>query len=156
MLNLFHQRSQEVLVKPVVSIQLPQRDMRSFADCSQGVDRWAKSMIAATTSQREELLRDKALANISERRRLVYDRPHHEWGVYELCKAVYELSEIDQVDFNGVSKEEKIVFIRQLVPCVTSSALQYGVEEYHDSRAFPRWPMDYTKDHSTRVIEGNL
>ncbi|MDN4069244.1 hypothetical protein QYF50_15435 [Paenibacillus vini] len=71
---------------------------------------------------------------VQERRYLAQRNPLNEMNIYELCKAVSKLSEIDGVDFVGSSIGEKIRFIRQLAPNTSSQALVYGVEEYHDSQ----------------------
>lgn len=148
MFDSFHIDSQKVMNTVPVRAKEPERRMVHISGM---IGEFNQFQNMAETQKRLYWLNI-----IQERRLLIQQSPHNEWSVYELCKAVNELAEIDQVDFNGSSIGEKIVFIRQLVPCVTSSALRYGVEEYHDSRAFPGWATDYTEDDSTRVIEGQL
>ncbi|WP_143014343.1 MULTISPECIES: hypothetical protein [unclassified Paenibacillus] len=92
------------------------------------IDSWYESL-----RQGEKGARERALLAVSHRRLLVSEFPGNQWHVYELCKAVYELAEIDRVDFNGASLAEKRSFISSLIPKVEDAALREGVHEYHIS-----------------------
>ncbi|PNQ78893.1 hypothetical protein [Paenibacillus sp. F4] len=145
MLNLFHPISQKSLTGTVHQHRRLESSLIPMGDVLGEVGTQAGELRVATTSQGQDHRRGKALKHIETRRRLVYNRPDNEWGVYELCKAVYELAEIDQVDFNGADLIEKMMLLRKLVPFVSSSALQIGVTEYHDSRNRQGWGMDFLK-----------
>lgn len=145
MLNLFHPISQKSLTGTVYQHRRLESSLIPVGDVLGEVGTQAGELRVATTSQGQDHRRGKALKHIETRRRLVYNRPDNEWGIYELCKAVYELAEIDQVDFNGADLIDKMLLLRKLAPFVSSSALQTGVSEYHNSRNRQGWGMDYLK-----------
>lgn len=145
MYKSFHVESQQAFSTLPKRIREPESRMTAFSEVAGEFNQFLKM----TKAQRRLFW----LNIIQERRFRICQNPHHEWGVYELCKAVYELAEIDHVDFNGASVEEKIVFIRQLVPYVSSNALSYGVEEYHDSRARQGWTMNYLNEADVQPAE---
>lgn len=89
------------------------------------------------------------LNNIQQRRQLVWKSPINEWGVYELCKSVYELAEIDHVDFNGADYLDKMKLIRSIIPFASPEALIDGVMEYHESRMRQNWGMSYLMESVT-------
>jgi hypothetical protein len=78
-------------------------------------------------------LRLHLLKDIHSARKKVAANLDNPWLIYELCKKIYELAEIDRVDFNGATMSEKIKLIRFIVPFARLETLWEGVGEYHDS-----------------------
>jgi hypothetical protein len=125
MITKFHKDSQTEMLKPISDVRLHRRH-EGMEPISNVIDHMRKR---SGTEHRSGVL-----AMINERRRIIYESPNNEWGVYELCKLVYELACIDNVDFNGNTYGEKCSFIRQLVPFANIKAVTAGVIEYHESR----------------------
>lgn len=148
MFSSFHAESQKVMSTAPVIVREPESSIVHISDMAGEFLQFFMMNL--------EQKRRYWLNIVQERRQRVNQEPCHEWGVYELCKAVYELAEIDHVDFNGASISEKMSFIRRLVPMVSSDALRYGVEEYHDSRARQGWTMSFLKSEGTEFIEGHV
>jgi hypothetical protein len=88
-------------------------------------------------------LRVEILNNIKTSQNLIKEDPENLWRVYSLCKQVYELAELDRVDFNGASYIEKLNLIRQIAPFADPEALSEGVAEYHESRVRENWKMRF-------------
>jgi len=146
MLSKFHIDSQNALIKPAGEIKLSKgRGMVSAGDL-------AREYIEILR-QGNEKARQSAIEGVNMRRRLIYERPSNEWGVYELCKEVYLLAEIDRVDFNGASYETKCSFIKMLVPFASPEAISDGVAEYHESRLREGWEMQWMIDDERKFKE---
>ncbi|SDJ76903.1 hypothetical protein [Paenibacillus naphthalenovorans] len=127
MIAQFHEDSQCELIKPVESIDLLKRSQP--LPSLKAIDAWFKSL-----REGEKGARERALMQIGYRRLMCHDQPENVWQVYELCKAVYELAEIDRVDFNGAYLDQKCRFIRDLIPFANLDIVNEGVLEYHESR----------------------
>ncbi|MEK5415862.1 hypothetical protein [Paenibacillus sp. FSL L8-0708] len=142
MLKLFHPVSQGVFLQAV-----PVRDPRKQADNESTT---LRSMREAAAELEQHIRMDSdqkrlyALARVQERRYLIRKYSSNEWGVYELCKAVYEVAELDRVDFNRAEFPKLFEFIRALVPQADNSTVLAGVLEYYESRK--RWPMAYLQE----------
>lgn len=70
---------------------------------------------------------------VQERRYLVSQQPRNHWFIYELCKVLNEVAEIDHVDFKAAGYAEKLNLIWYIVPFASHEALSEGVTEYHDT-----------------------
>jgi hypothetical protein len=137
MINKFHELSRATLQLPpkyvrkdqgMVSVRTVVKELRYYARKS------------------EEEQRSEWLERIHRSRQMIMDRPNNEWLVYELCKDIYELAEIDRVDFNGASLKDKKELIRIIVRYATIRALNEGVAEYHESRIRNNWKMNYLSE----------
>ncbi|ASS66517.1 hypothetical protein [Paenibacillus sp. RUD330] len=108
----------------------------------------------AVDSERNRLLRDEAISLVWNRQYAIRScRGEINWLVYELCKALYELAELDHVDLNGATYMQKVRLISQVIPGADPGGIAEGVREYHESRR--RWPMEYLKDgvgHAGREV----
>lgn len=144
MLKLFHPVSQGVLLQPA-----PKRHPRKQAD-NEIVNLKHISEAAAELDQYMRMGNDQRrlhrLGTIQERRYLIRLQPDNQWGVYELCKAVYELAELDRVNWNAAELPEKLELILDLAPFAEKKAVCEGVMEYHDSRRQQRWEMEYLQE----------
>jgi hypothetical protein len=89
-------------------------------------------------------LRGDILRNMLRRMTVVKADPMNQWQVYELCKCIYSLAELDRVDFNGAGFMEKVRLVHQLAPFADPAAIAQGVLEYHDSRR--DWTMDFLRE----------
>ncbi|MEC0171149.1 hypothetical protein [Paenibacillus graminis] len=144
MLKCFHPVSQGIMLQPA-----PVRDPRKQADneinnlkhISEAAAELEQYMRMGTDQRRLH-----CLAVIQERRFLIRQQPDNEWGVYELCKAVYELAELDRVNFNAAGLPEKMALILELIPFAENKAICAGVLEYHDSRLVQGWEMAYLQE----------
>lgn len=61
------------------------------------------------------------------------DRPDDYWRVYDLCKRIDEIAEIEKVPFAKASLTEKIATVSKLIKFVEPEVLIEGVVEYHES-----------------------
>lgn len=139
MINKFHEVSRSELSKSVNKVAIGEAsEMQSIAEILDRLMRPAEKKI--------ETSRKAALYLINQRRKLVTASPGNQWHVYELCKQIYELAEIDRVNFNGATYEEKLCLIKLLVPSCEPKVLELGVREYHNSRIQNRWGMHYLQD----------
>lgn len=134
MINKFHELSRKVLLLPPVYIRI-EHELVHIRTAVANIRRYARLSL--------EEQRSEWLERIHKSRQMIMDRPDNLWLVYELCKDIYELAEIDRVDFNGSSLMEKMVLIRQIVKFADLEALQEGVTEYHLARNQKNWPMRY-------------
>lgn len=98
-------------------------------------------------------VREELLSRIQTRRHLINESPRNEWGIYELCKDIYELAELDRVDLNGSTFIEKLNFIRSIIPFAEIEPLVEGVTEYNDSRIGEDWKMNFLKE-GTKYDDG--
>ncbi|MEK5414478.1 hypothetical protein [Paenibacillus sp. FSL L8-0708] len=142
MMKLFHPVSQGVMLQPV-----PAKNPRKQAD-NETTRLRSMTEAAAEWEQYIHMNNDQrrlhCLSIIQERRWLMRRDPGNEWGVYALCKAVYELAELDRVDFNRAEFPKLFEFIRALVPQADNPTVLAGVLEYYESRK--RWPMAYLQE----------
>lgn len=136
MINQFHADSQEELVGRVSRPSEPDMQTNDLISFSQAIDDAMNFWKLRDRQKRAHYLND-----IQRRRELVLDRPDNLWQVYELCKDIYELAELDRVDFNGATLTEKMKFIKAVVPFAKSRSLREGVIEYHMSRK--SWRMNF-------------
>ncbi|MNB67210.1 hypothetical protein D3C81_837490 [compost metagenome] len=144
MLHLFHTTSQNVLRSPA-----PTESVRFLMDNEIERLKSIREAIAEFEQRRRmaaEEMRLNRLVEVQERRWLIQKQPRNEWGIYELCKCIYELAEIDRVDFNGAGVPQKLELIQMIVPFADPQALCGGVLEYHDSRRTQGWGMAYLQE----------
>jgi hypothetical protein len=144
LLAAFHPVSQGIMLQPA-----PAQDPRKQADNE--INNLKRiSEVVAEVYQYMCMKRDErrlhCLAGIQERRFLIRQQPDNQWGVYELCKAVYELAELDRVNFNAAGLPEKLELILELIPFAENKAVCEGVMEYHDSRLQQGWEMAYLQE----------
>lgn len=142
MINKFHVNSQKEMTNALVGDHLAFRkresNMRHISDCvDEALNFWKKS----DDEKRVEYIR-----LVQQRRQLVRERPDNLWQVYELCKNIYELAELDRVDFNGATLTEKMKLIKTVAPFAKSRSLREGVIEYHESRNRDKWKMNFLTD----------
>ncbi|QWU15697.1 hypothetical protein SAMN04487895_12745 [Paenibacillus sophorae] len=145
MLNLFHPHSQKRLLEPVNPAPVQERGLRKIGEIRNDVDAWVRDLKAKPAVQWAGIQRNRALNEIAARRKLVRIKPHDKWAVYELCKAVYELAEIDRVNFNGASYWDMIQFIRVVIPFASPWGMN-GVWEYYHSRRVQGCGMAYLQE----------
>lgn len=110
-------------------------------DVDQLFDNFMEHLNRSDDEKRAELLK-----RIHQSRELVKETPDNLWFVYELCKDIYDLAELDRVDFNGASYVEKLNLIRLIVPFAGTEEVQEGVAEYHESRKQNSWTMHYLRE----------
>ncbi|ASS64717.1 hypothetical protein [Paenibacillus sp. RUD330] len=140
MLKLFSGKSQAELLAGTVASMCKERGRGGVIE---RLDRLRK----ATDAERKEILHSEAIANVWRRQQAIrLCNDEIVWHVYELCKALYELAEIDRVDLNGATYMEKVRLISKIIPGADSGGIAEGVREYHESRR--RWPMEFLKDGS--------
>lgn len=101
-----------------------------------------------------EFSSEQAINGVNQFRVRVQQMPDIDDLIYELCKRVYEVAEIERVDFNGAPLADKIQLIQQLVPFAHAAALSSGVFEYHQSRK--SWPMNYMVDSEDELRRESL
>lgn len=134
MIKQFHKLSQRVLLLPPVYIRIEHK-LVHIRMAVANIRRYARMSL--------EEKRSEWLERIHKSRQMIKDRPDNLWLVYELCKDIYELAEIDRVDFNAATLADKSALITLIVPFAELEALQEGVTEYHLSRERENWTMHY-------------
>lgn len=150
MINRFHISSQSELIKPIFRERHSKINTNELFHIGKDVDRLFNEFKARLSWTELEHRTDK-LKRIYKSRQLILECPDNLWLVYELCKDIYELAEIDRVDFNGSSLSEKTVLVTMIVPFAKLEALQEGVIEYHLSRERENWTMHYLKSEGVKV-----
>jgi hypothetical protein len=140
MINKFHISSQSELTRSV------DRDLASMKSelihIGKDIDRLFKEFKERLNWTDAEH-RNQKLKRIQKSRQMILEEPENLWLVYELCKDIYELAEVDHVDFNGAQSSAKISLIYKVVPFADPDALNEGVMEYHISRERENWTMHY-------------
>lgn len=140
MLKLFHPVSQGVMLQsaPVKDPGHLAGTMRHISQVTADLDRYIRM-----SPEQKRLHRLKV---IQSWRFLIRQQPDNHRGVYRLCEAVYELAELDRVNWNAAELPEKLELILDLVPFVEKKAVCEGVMEYHDSRRQQMWEMEYLQE----------
>jgi hypothetical protein len=140
MIDKFQQNSQEEMIKPISRISPPE---------SSGImhisEAFEEVLYHLEHYDPEKAIHD-CLDLINEARWLLSNSPGNQWSVYELCKSVYKLAELEYVDFNGASLIAKLQLIKKLAPFAETKALSLGVVEYHESRSRQNWQMNHLMD----------
>lgn len=144
LLSAFHPVSQGVMLQPAPFVNPRQQADRENTSLHPVDEAFAEleQFIRMNTDQR----RLHFLNEIQEWRYQVRQRPYHQWSVYALCKAVYELAELDRVNWNAAFLSEKLELILDLIPFAEKKAVCEGVMEYHDSRLQQGWEMAYLQE----------
>jgi hypothetical protein len=142
MINQFHKTSQLELM----GHNLPNPRTRGGVQCMTDL----MDDFIVSLNMTEEQRRTECIREIQEKRQSTREDPKNLWRVYELCKQVYELAELDRVDFNGASYIEKLNLISQIVPFADPEALAEGVVEYHESRIRENWKMRFLEVRDDR------
>lgn len=135
MLMQFHEKSWKAMTQTAMVLQEPER---AFISPSEAIRDYEQYLQANELDQRTYWL-----GLIQRERWIIQKIPNNQWLVYDLCKKVYELAEIDRVNFNGASLPDKVTLIQSIIPFADAEALSEGVTEYHLSRQRLGWSMCY-------------
>lgn len=142
MLTKFSPASAYAITRPVSSRMLPApRGLVHIGDVIR-----AYSLDKRDRFEMIQRNHERSIEEINQARAQVQSNPDNYSLIYELCKRVYELAELERVNFNGAEFMEKYKFIMQLVPFADRIAIAEGVSEYHESRINLNWMMQFLSD----------
>lgn len=140
MLKLFHPVSQGVMLQPAPVNDPGQLTgtMRHISQVTTELDRYMRMSLEQKRTHRLDVIQGW--------RFLLRQQPDNQRGVWRLCEAVYELAELDRVNWNAAFLSEKLELILDLIPFAKTKAVCEGVMNYHDSHRRQEWEMDYLQE----------
>jgi uncharacterized Fe-S cluster-containing protein len=110
-----------------------EENIYSFKEVFEEVKERFELLMRMSEKEKKEYLLQEAIDDYRSHKRVLKDNPNNSWHVYEVCKKINAIAELEEIDFKGASLQKKVYMFIDLLPFVNPHVVVEGVTEFHES-----------------------